>query len=86
VETSSGSAIEGELWRIYTYYTLHGNPLAPEKLKFSQFLKLCEDCQMILKPGAKKRREGGGLTKADYNVIFANELHKKKVANKVENC
>ncbi len=27
------SAVEQELWNIFTFYTLHGNPLDPEHLR-----------------------------------------------------
>ncbi len=29
-----------ELWRIYTFYTLHGNPLDPEHLRSQQLIKM----------------------------------------------
>ena len=32
--------VEQELWNIYTFYTLHGNPLAPEYLKVSEWLRV----------------------------------------------
>lgn len=34
-EEDKKASIENELWNIYTFYTLHGNPLCPEYLKVS---------------------------------------------------
>jgi|Transcript_1673 hypothetical protein len=70
------AGIENELWNIYTFYTLHGNPLCPEFLKNQQFMKLAKDCQMI------KKKQGVGLTSADLSVVFASETQRKKAENK----
>jgi hypothetical protein len=39
----------------YTYYTLHGNPLDPEHLRATQFLKLIRDTKV---PFAKEGEPG----------------------------
>ena len=41
------ASVEQELWNIFTFYTLHGNPQYPDLLKASQFVKLAKDCQML---------------------------------------
>jgi len=68
--------VEQELWNIFTFYTLHANPLGPEHLKPSQFVKFAKDCQMI------SLTQGEGLTSADLNVVFAKEVVRKKEFNK----
>ena len=30
------ASVEQELWNIFTYYTLHGNPLDPEHMRVSR--------------------------------------------------
>jgi len=54
-----------ELWNIFTFYTLHGNPLDPEHIRASQFVKLAKDTQIV---GAS------GLTEADVNVVYTAEV------------
>ena len=61
--------IEQELWNIFTYYTLHGNPLAPEYMKNQQFFKFVKDCQMM------SAMQGSGMTAADLSVLLAKEVH-----------
>lgn len=38
-----------ELWRIFTYYSLHTDPAQPETLKVANFLKIMKDTQIISK-------------------------------------
>jgi hypothetical protein len=71
--------VDEELWNIYTFYTLHGNPRDPSKLQCSQFLKLCRDCllmdhKMVERP----------LTQADIQLIYTYEL--RKAGKKVSFC
>ena len=44
-EEKSGraDAVEMELWNVFTYYAIIGEPTDPEHLRKSQFLKLCRD-------------------------------------------
>lgn len=41
--------IEQELWKIFTFYSLHGDSSQPEQLKPASFLKFCKDCQILSK-------------------------------------
>ena len=41
------NSIEEELWRIYTFYTLHADPTVPEQLKVPSFIRFSKDCQII---------------------------------------
>lgn len=41
------ASVEQELWNIFTYYTLHGNPLDPNFIQSSQFLKFCRKCKIF---------------------------------------
>lgn len=41
------SAVELELWRIFTYYTLHADPTSPESFKIAHFIRFAKDCQII---------------------------------------
>ncbi len=43
------SLIEQELWRIFTFYALHGDPMQPENLRPAHFLRFCKDCQILSK-------------------------------------
>ena len=61
------ASVEQELWNIFTFYTLHGNPQYPDLLKASQFVKLAKDCQML-------RRN---VTAADINVVYTAEVKRK---------
>lgn len=36
-------SIQEELWNIFTFYTLHGNPKDPSRLNRTCLLKLCRD-------------------------------------------
>jgi len=62
-----------ELWNIFTYYSLHGNPKDPSRLATSQFSCFCKDC-MIFDPTMTEV----SLTKAHVEVIFvghARQIH-----------
>jgi len=39
--------IEQELWRIFTFYSLHGDPTQPENMRPAHFLRFCKDCQIL---------------------------------------
>ena len=41
------AAVESELWNIFTFYTLHGNPLDPEHMTSQQFVKMAKDCSIV---------------------------------------
>ena len=63
-----------ELWRIYTFYTLHGDPLDPEHLRSTQLIKmLSKDCGLVTR--------GGDLLEADiFNAFQAEVTRSDKIA------
>ena len=67
--TMSNSTVEQELWNIFTFYTLHGNPMYPDLLKASQFVKLSRECNIIKSKGGST-----GVTQADVNVVYIIEV------------
>eukprot|EP00944_MAST-04C_sp_MAST-4C-sp1_P011883 g11883.t1 len=68
----SNSTVEQELWNIFTFYTLHGNPMYPDLLKASQFVKLSRECNII-----KSKGRGNGVTQADVNVVYIIEVKRR---------
>ena len=58
-------SVEQELWNIFTFYTLHGNPMYPDLLKSSQFSKLCKQCLIMKTPEMPN-----GLPGAVINVVY----------------
>lgn len=40
------NSVENELWRIFTFYSLHGDANQPELLRPANFVKFCKDCQI----------------------------------------
>ena len=50
-----------EIWNIFTFYSLHGNPLDPEHIRATQFVKLARDCQIV----------GSSLSEADPPLMDA---------------
>jgi hypothetical protein len=62
-------SVEQELWNIFTFYTLHGNPQDPEHLKMSQFVKLCGDCEIL-----GKQQGGHSVSRAEINLVFQAEI------------
>ena len=65
-------SVEQELWNIFTYYTLHGNPMYPDLLKASQFVKLCRDCRIVRSIDNPK-----GVTTAIANVVYTAEVKRR---------
>ena len=61
-------SVEQELWNIFTFYTLHGNPMYPDLLKSSQFSKLCKQCLIM-----KTKDFPEGLSGAVINVVYIGE-------------
>jgi hypothetical protein len=68
----SNSTVEQELWNVFTFYTLHGNPMYPDLLKASQFVKLSRECNII-----KTKGIGSGVTQADVNVVYIIEVKRR---------
>ncbi len=68
----AANLIDTELFNIFTYYALHGDPLDPEHMRASQLTRLSRDCQ-IVGPGL--------LMEADVAVAFQAEVTRvEKVA------
>jgi hypothetical protein len=42
-------SIEEELWRIFTFYGLHGDAHQPTLLRPASFVRFCKDTQIISK-------------------------------------
>lgn len=66
------STIQQELWNIFTFYTLHGNPRDPSKMGSIPLAKLCKD-MMVFDATMTERP----LTQADLNIIFTGEIKKQ---------
>lgn len=43
------NSVEQELWRVFTFYSLHGDANQPELLRPANFLRFCKDCQITSK-------------------------------------
>lgn len=61
--------VREELWNIFTFYTIHGNPRDPSRMNASQFLKLLRDSQLFDESMVDKP-----LTKATFHLIYTAEL------------
>jgi hypothetical protein len=81
-EVEDKSIIVEELWRIFTFYSLHTDPAQPETLKVANFLKIMKDTQIISKKltaatielettrVARERRNSTGIeSKAGNNQV-----------------
>lgn len=65
------ASVESELWHIFTFYSLHGNPLDPEHIRCTQFVKLARDCQMV---GSTLSEADPPLLEADIQVAYTAEV------------
>lgn len=63
------SSIEEELWNIFTYYALHGNPREPSRLNSSSLHKLCRDVMIMDQTMTEKP-----ITQAGIHLVFTVEL------------
>jgi len=43
------NSVEEELWRIFSFYTLHSDPNTPDIMRLPSFVRFCKDCQLITK-------------------------------------
>lgn len=73
-------SIEEELWNIFSYAALHGNPRDPSKLTGTALLKLCRET-MVLDPTMTER----AVSQADVHLIFMSELKSPQKNHKVGN-
>ncbi len=58
------SEVEHELWKIFTYYTLHSDPTQPEHLKVANFIRFAKDSQIMCRH----------LTQADLQIELTKEV------------
>lgn len=65
------ASVENEIWNIFTFYTLHGNPLDPEHIRCTQFVKLARDCQIV---GTTLSEADPPLLEADIQVAYTAEV------------
>lgn len=43
------NSVEEELWRIFSFYTLHSDPNTPDIMRLPSFVRFCKDCQLVSK-------------------------------------
>ncbi|CAM9679583.1 unnamed protein product [Ectocarpus fasciculatus] len=65
------NGVEDELWNIFTFYSLRGNPLDLTRLSVNQFLRLARDCQIV---NGGDTASNGGLRAAEANLAFASVI------------
>eukprot|EP00753_Platysulcus_tardus_P010386 PLAT2620.1.p1 GENE.PLAT2620.1~~PLAT2620.1.p1 ORF type:complete len:440 (+),score=160.43 PLAT2620.1:24-1322(+) len=61
---AAATSVSEELWNIFTFYTLHGDPLDPEHMKPSQFLRLCKECRIM---------DGDRVIQATVHMVYTAE-------------
>jgi hypothetical protein len=69
-------SVEEELWNIFSFYSLTGNPLDPEFISGSQFMKLAKHCQLLELPT---------VDAPTVNVLYTREVKKHKGVTKKRN-
>lgn len=62
------SAAEQQLYLIFTFYSVRGNPWEPQFLTKQQFVKLCADCRLMR----------GRVGRADCEVLFSSIVSQKR--------
>ncbi|CAN0146605.1 unnamed protein product, partial [Discosporangium mesarthrocarpum] len=77
------SDVEQELWNIFTFYTLHGNPLDLANLSITNLLRLARDCQITHGSPRHSHAKGGGrrLSQADVHLVYASILQRREKVN-----
>jgi hypothetical protein len=68
------SSIEEELWNIFTYYSMHGNPRDPSKMPSMAIVKFCRDIMVSDESMAEKP-----IIPADVQLLFASEIKKNQM-------
>jgi hypothetical protein len=66
-------SVELELWNIFTYYTLHGNPQDPEHLKCNQFVRLAKDADIL----GRRNSRLNNVAQADVELSFKAAIRSK---------
>jgi hypothetical protein len=46
LQQEMNNSVEQELWRVFTFYSIHGDANQPELLRPANFLRFCKDCQI----------------------------------------
>ncbi|CAM9216395.1 unnamed protein product, partial [Hapterophycus canaliculatus] len=70
------AGVEEELWNIFTFYTLRGNPLDLTRLSVTQFLRLARDCHIV--NAGQRRHICSGLGQATVNLVFASIIRRRQ--------
>eukprot|EP01029_Cantina_marsupialis_P027849 TRINITY_DN774087_c0_g1_i1.p1 TRINITY_DN774087_c0_g1~~TRINITY_DN774087_c0_g1_i1.p1 ORF type:complete len:520 (+),score=143.44 TRINITY_DN774087_c0_g1_i1:109-1668(+) len=60
------SDLERQLWDIFSFYTLNGNPLEPQFMQSQQFIKFVRHCGCLETTNA--------VSEADCNIIYTTEV------------
>jgi len=70
-----GISIQEELWNIFTYYSLHGNPRDPSRINATQFYNFCRDA-MLFDPSMTD----SAMTQAQVQLTFTAQCRQIKSA------
>lgn len=68
------TTVEEEIWNIFSYYAMAGNPNQPVKLRYTSFLKFAKD---ILISDVNNMTETRVLP-ADIHIIFTHEIKQQQ--------
>jgi hypothetical protein len=68
-----GISIQEELWNIFTYYSLHGNPRDPSRINTTQFYNFCRDA-MLFDPSMTE----SAMTQAQVQLTFTAQCRNLK--------
>jgi len=52
-EEEEDFSVEEELWNVFTFYTLRGDPMDPEHMSKREFVKFCRDSLIVPRPDTK---------------------------------
>ena len=70
-------SIQEELWNVFTYYSLHGNPRDPSRINATQFYNFCRDCMVF-----DSSMTENAITQAQAQLTFAAQVRNLKEASK----
>lgn len=71
VGVGSGASVEGELWNVFTYYTLLGEGLQSTKMSFFPLRALCRDCGVVEELSGAPAAGIGGDAVPQYGDVVA---------------
>jgi hypothetical protein len=69
-------SIQEELWNIFSYYSLHGNPRDPSRIMATQFYNFCRDA-LLFDPSMTEC----ALTQAETQLLFMAQIQAIKQAS-----